>query len=120
MKKVLMLLVALLMLSLSACSNAPQEYEVTEPAPQEESLFTEETQALEEPTVKEVAPVVEQVVQEVASIEEVEYIGNANSYKFHEPDCSSVDKMNEENKVFLKSRQEAIDKGFEPCKRCNP
>jgi hypothetical protein len=114
MKKILMLLVALLMLSLSACSNAPKEYLITEP--QEESLFVEETKALEEQVIKEA----EEVVKEETHIEEAEYIGNSNSYKFHEPDCSSVDAMNESNKVFLKSRQEAIDKGFEPCKRCNP
>ena len=48
------------------------------------------------------------------------YIGNASTGKFHLSWCSSVSEMNDENKVPLSSRDEAISKGFEPCKRCNP
>ena len=48
------------------------------------------------------------------------YIGNKNTKKFHKPSCSSVGQMNESNKVKLKNRQEAIDGGYVPCKRCNP
>lgn len=48
------------------------------------------------------------------------YIGNKNSMKFHRPDCPSVDKMNEANKVRLNSREEAINKGYISCKYCNP
>lgn len=48
------------------------------------------------------------------------YVGNANSGKFHVASCSSVDKMSEGNKVFFSSRDEAINQGYQPCKRCNP
>lgn len=48
------------------------------------------------------------------------YIGNRNTMKFHEPSCSSVGQMNPNNKVPLSSRQQAIDGGYVPCKRCNP
>lgn len=48
------------------------------------------------------------------------YIGNANSKKFHYSGCSSVARMREYNKVPLSSRDEAIARGFVPCKRCNP
>ena len=49
------------------------------------------------------------------------YIGNANTKKFHYPDCSSVTKMKESNKVPLSgTRDEIISMGFDPCKRCNP
>ena len=49
------------------------------------------------------------------------YIGNANTKKFHYPDCSSVKQMKESNKVELSgTRDEIISMGFEPCKRCNP
>ena len=50
----------------------------------------------------------------------VAYIGNANSKKFHEPSCSSVDDMKEINKVELFSRDDAISRGYVPCKRCDP
>lgn len=48
------------------------------------------------------------------------YIGNANSHKFHRPGCASVAKMAEHNKVSLSSREEAINGGYDPCKRCHP
>lgn len=48
------------------------------------------------------------------------YIGNRNSLKFHEVDCEGVSKMNEKNKVYFKSRQEAVNDGYIPCKMCNP
>ncbi len=51
----------------------------------------------------------------------VNYILNANTKKFHYPSCSSVDSMAEKNKVYFSgSREEAVSKGYEPCKRCNP
>lgn len=48
------------------------------------------------------------------------YVANANTGKFHISSCSSVSKMSEGNKVFLSSRDEAINQGYVPCKRCNP
>lgn len=48
------------------------------------------------------------------------YIGNKYRGTFHYRDCASVDKMWEENQVPLATRQEAIDKGFRPCKNCRP
>jgi DNA-entry nuclease len=49
------------------------------------------------------------------------YIGNANTKKFHYPDCSSVNKMKESNKVVLSgTRDEIIAMGYDPCKCCNP
>lgn len=49
------------------------------------------------------------------------YILNKNSNIFHYPDCPSVDRMSEKNKVeFYGTRDEAIDKGYKPCKNCNP
>jgi micrococcal nuclease len=48
------------------------------------------------------------------------YIGNRNTRKFHEASCSSVDQMNEGNKVALESRDAAIAAGYVPCKRCKP
>ena len=48
------------------------------------------------------------------------YVGNANTGKFHVSSCSSVNKMSEKNKVFFSNRDEAINQGYVPCKRCNP
>lgn len=48
------------------------------------------------------------------------YVGNSNSGKFHYASCGSVGKMSDKNKVFFSSRDEAINQGYVPCKRCNP
>lgn len=49
------------------------------------------------------------------------YILNTNTKKFHYPSCSSVDQMSEKNKKeYTGDRDDLIDDGYEPCKRCNP
>lgn len=49
------------------------------------------------------------------------YVLNTNTKKFHLPFCSSVNDMKEKNKKEVScSREEVINMGYEPCKRCNP
>lgn len=49
------------------------------------------------------------------------YIANTNSHKFHKPSCSSVSDMKEKNKWYFEgSRDELINQGYSPCKRCKP
>lgn len=49
------------------------------------------------------------------------YIINISSRKFHHETCSIIKDMYEKNKLeFSGDRQELIDRGYEPCKRCNP
>lgn len=48
------------------------------------------------------------------------YVLNIGTKKFHKKSCSSVEDMKEENKAYVSERAEAIEKGYEPCKRCNP
>lgn len=48
------------------------------------------------------------------------FIGNSSTMKFHLPDCSYVEKIKPENRIEITERQEAIDKGYEPCKVCKP
>ena len=51
----------------------------------------------------------------------VTYILNTNTYRFHYPDCPSVESMKEKNKqAFEGTREEAIAQGYKPCGRCNP
>lgn len=49
-----------------------------------------------------------------------DYIGNANSGKFHYADCRWAQKIAPYNIVYLNSRDEAISRGFIPCKVCRP
>lgn len=51
----------------------------------------------------------------------ITYVLNTNIKKFHYPTCSSVDDMKEKNKqIYTGSREEVINMGYVPCKRCNP
>lgn len=50
-----------------------------------------------------------------------QYVMNRNTKKFHLPECSSVEDISIENRAdFTGSREELMNAGYEPCKRCNP
>ena len=55
-----------------------------------------------------------------ATVFAANYVGNANTKKFHVSTCSWVGKMNPKNRVDFSARDEAIDAGYVPCKRCKP
>lgn len=93
--------------------------ETTEPTTVPETTVLEATVA---ETTEETAP-----ATAVASTsaptekEEYTYILNTSSKKFHLQSCSSVDTIKESNKTeFTGTREELIDKGYEPCGRCKP
>lgn len=48
------------------------------------------------------------------------YVGNLNTYKFHEDDCYSVERMADHNKYHTNNRKELMDMGMVPCKKCWP
>lgn len=49
------------------------------------------------------------------------YILNTNSKVFHKSTCSIVNRISAANRAdFSGTRQELIDKGYTPCKICNP
>ncbi len=48
------------------------------------------------------------------------YVGNMNTGKFHEDYCPSVRQMYEHNKHYTYDRDELVDDGYVPCRRCNP
>ena len=60
------------------------------------------------------------VERSTSADDDVMYIGNKKSLRFHLPTCRSVTQMNEKNKVFFSSREEAIDAHYIPCGECNP
>lgn len=48
------------------------------------------------------------------------YIGNSTTKKFHLTSCAWADKIKPENEVRLSSYDDYINKGYLPCKTCNP
>ncbi|MHB1458723.1 MAG: Ada metal-binding domain-containing protein [Armatimonadota bacterium] len=61
-------------------------------------------------------PVVKQVTQNANPAGG--YIGNIESKKFHMPTCRFL--PGDKNRTVLNSREEAVNKGFIPCKVCKP
>jgi micrococcal nuclease len=52
--------------------------------------------------------------------ENYQYVGSKASKKFHRLTCPWAQKISEENRVYFKTRDEALKQGFVPCKVCNP
>ena len=50
----------------------------------------------------------------------IAYVGNRNTRKFHYDSCSSVYQMKPSNRVYIETREEAINSGYVPYKRCRP
>ncbi|MHC4737532.1 MAG: Ada metal-binding domain-containing protein [Planctomycetota bacterium] len=48
------------------------------------------------------------------------FVASKNSRVFHKPGCNSAKRILEENIVAYRSREEAINTGKRPCKRCKP
>ncbi len=48
------------------------------------------------------------------------YVGNARSRVFHLPDCEWAQKIAPHNRVEFKTREEAVNAGYRPCRVCNP
>ncbi len=49
------------------------------------------------------------------------YVLNTNTKKFHRPSCGSVSTIKDSNRQdYTGSRQDLINQGYEPCKKCNP
>lgn len=56
-----------------------------------------------------------------SDVPSISYVVNTNTGKFHSPECAYVDNILSKNRWdFDGSRDELIDKGYVPCKYCNP
>lgn len=59
--------------------------------------------------------------EDTSSTASTEYILNMNSYKFHYSYCEGASTISNDNKgTYIGDRQELINQGYDPCKRCNP
>lgn len=100
--------------------SSPQEFSSLNEA-QKGDDFQEEASIVQEEAPKILEKKIEPTSQEVPPYEgTAPYIGNRNSSVFHHASCPSVDKMKESNKVPLKTREEAVNQNFRPCKNCMP
>ncbi len=93
----------LIILSLTACKT--QSEVLTPPTTTEPIVIIQATDSIQNNEIETVQ-------------EEIQYIGNKNSRKFHRLDCYPLPA--EKNRVELSNREDAINMGFVPCKRCKP
>lgn len=74
--------------------------------------------AAEEQTKEQSVETIMGALDEV--FDEITYICNTNTGKFHCPDCPGVEQMSEKNKLAVTwSREEVIEHGYVPCKICD-
>ena len=82
-----------------------------------------ETEKTSAPSINDETEITPQITSSIDQNGETEgeyYIGNKNSMKFHNPNCSGAKSMKEKNKVRLETRDQAILQGYEPCNMCQP
>ena len=48
------------------------------------------------------------------------YIGNKRSTRFHRPNCKYAAQMSDRNKIIFKTKEEALDSCYSPCRFCEP
>lgn len=78
------------------------------PTPKSTRELSKETKAPEVPTREDTEG-------------KVTYVVNTNTKKFHKPSCSSVKDIKDSNRWdFTGAREELLEKGYVPCKKCNP
>lgn len=74
-------------------------------------------------TTQEITTQVETTKQAVDTTTQpgTDYVANTNTKKFHYTWCASVNRMKSENRLdYTGTREELINMGYEPCKKCNP
>lgn len=60
-------------------------------------------------------------ISDAVTSEQITYVLNTNTKKFHRETCSSVSQIKEENfQKVQTSREELEQSGYSPCKNCNP
>lgn len=114
MRKILILSLCLIFVLFSAC-NEPK----TESHPDIEVKLSDGSIANDQNTHQESIKTDNVTVAEPDVIVDY-YVGSNTSKKFHLKDCTWVQKLKEENRVYLSGYNEFIKQGYEPCKYCNP
>ena len=133
MKRIICIILLLLaVLPLTACSSPPSEI-ILEPLKAESSVPSEEaappvrivtrsgTAIPAIPDLSEVSPDRDVSAEPIPSTEEVHYVLNTNTRRFHLPDCPSVEEMKPSNRrEYTGSREALLTDGYRPCGRCKP
>lgn len=62
-----------------------------------------------------------EIDRSVVGNQDITYVVNTNTKRFHNPSCNSVQSMKEKNTLYSdQTRDELIAEGFKPCGNCHP
>ncbi|MGN1318865.1 MAG: Ada metal-binding domain-containing protein [Lachnospirales bacterium] len=109
MKKIIpLILVFIVLLSVSPCNNTENK----------DNTSSKHTNLITQQSVIKILP--KNTKPEQTTVEFVNniYIANKNSKKFHRPNCNTLPLK--KNQIEFSNREEAIKKGYSPCKNCLP
>ena len=122
MKKALLAISLVLVMSLCACGEATDVQIKAVDAPPAVTATPEPTPRptpTPEPVILE--PVEPSATEQIRAADQKEYVLNTSTMKFHKPSCSSVKDIKAENRQdFTGVRDDVINMGYQPCKKCNP
>lgn len=105
----------MLLAVLAGCTAGETVIEITYPA-QTDAAVSAAAEASSVAETEEQLPDTEEAVPQEGT-----YVLNTGSKKFHDPSCSSVPTIKEKNREeYTGDRAALIERGFSPCKRCNP
>lgn len=65
-------------------------------------------------------PLIEKKVHATGSPADARFIGNRETRKVHRSECSHVERMADDKKVYFAGYEEALESGFAPCRICDP
>lgn len=82
--------------------------------PEKEPLFIEYPPLLPAPSVCESS----QALPQSMGVIKGSFVASKNGSKYYPIGCGGVSRINEENKVYFSSEQEALDKGYEKASGC--
>lgn len=117
--------VLLLLVLLFGCSDEHIPSRDLSPAPPPEPAIEMDSPTPAPPAEiqeqpEEVPPEEPQELPEEDS-EEITYVLNTNTRKFHKPTCRSVQDISPKNYLETsKPREQVISDGYKPCKNCEP
>ena len=101
-------------------ASAPEPERLEPSAARQKARGDERPKPVVEPTVQPKTPVDNGTTATVSTPVAPAVVGDAEWKRYHRGDCKYVEAIREDKKIPFASAAEAFDRGYIPCKVCNP